>query len=53
LLEPLGHTTQYANHEIGLPALVAVEYFKPLPNSLLGIIPDGAGIDQDEAGFLG
>ena len=54
-LEPLGHAAEDANHGLLrfllLPAK-RLEVREPLPDLGLGLVPDGAGVDEDDIGIV-
>jgi hypothetical protein len=52
LAEPLGHTADDADDQIGPALFDVLEMAKLREDALLGVLADGAGIYQDNVGFL-
>ena len=49
--QALGHAAEDAHLELGVVALAAFEVLQTMTNPLLGVVPDGAGIEQDQIGL--
>ena len=52
VLQPLCHATQYSDYQGGVFLLFKAEHFKPPEYPLLGVVTDGAGIDEYERSVL-
>ena len=49
----VGHAAAQADHQAGLFLLQALERAHIAENALLGVLADGAGVEEDEVGVFG
>ena len=49
--QALGHAAEDAHLELGVVALAAFEVLQPVADPLLGIVPDRAGVEQNQIGL--
>src|SRR5262249_21937110 len=53
LLVLLGHAAEYAEHLLGVPALVGAEPAEGAVDLVLGVLADAAGVEEDHVGLGG
>ena len=49
--QPLRHAAENPDHQVGIPAFLGIEQSQPAVNTLLGIVPDGTGVHQNDIGI--
>jgi hypothetical protein len=51
-LQPFGHAAEHTHDLVGFAVLTVAKVPQPTPHALLGIVADGACVQQDQVGFF-